>query len=66
VAEYRLLRGSEDYKLRFAVADPGLETVALARGPLSEVALPALAALRAAPGPLGQLARRAGSGVLDR
>jgi len=66
VTEYRLLRGAEDYKLRFAVADPGLETVALARGPLSGAALPALAALRATPGPFGRLARRAGSGVLDR
>jgi CelD/BcsL family acetyltransferase involved in cellulose biosynthesis len=66
VAEYRLLRGREDYKLRFAVADPGLETVALARGPVARAALPALAALRAAPGPLGAAARRAGSGVLNR
>ena len=66
VAEYRLLRGAEDYKLRFAVADPGLETVAVARGPLARAALPALAAARVAPGPLGRLARRAGAGVLHR
>jgi CelD/BcsL family acetyltransferase involved in cellulose biosynthesis len=30
--EYRLLRGSESFKLRFADGDPGLETFALARG----------------------------------
>ena len=35
IAEYRLLRGGEDYKLRFAVADPGLETVAVAGGPVA-------------------------------
>jgi hypothetical protein len=66
VAEYRLLRGAEDDKQRFAVADPGLETVALARGPLSEAALSALAVMLAAPGPVGRLARRAGTGALDR
>jgi CelD/BcsL family acetyltransferase involved in cellulose biosynthesis len=64
--EYRLLRGGEDYKLRFATADPGLETVAVSRGPLAGAALPALAALRAAPGPLGGVARRMGAGVLSR
>jgi GNAT acetyltransferase-like protein len=56
IREYRPLRGAEDYKLRFAVADPGLETVAVARGPLAKAALPALAAMRAAPGPLGATA----------
>jgi len=66
VTEYRLLRGGEDYKLRFAVADPGLETVAVARGPLTGAALPALAAARAAPGPLGAAARRVGAGALNR
>jgi CelD/BcsL family acetyltransferase involved in cellulose biosynthesis len=65
IGEYRLLRGAEDYKLRFAVADPGLETVAVGRGPLAKLALPGLAALRAAPGPLGVTARRAGAGVLS-
>jgi CelD/BcsL family acetyltransferase involved in cellulose biosynthesis len=30
--EYRLLRGAESFKLRFAEADPGVETFALARG----------------------------------
>jgi CelD/BcsL family acetyltransferase involved in cellulose biosynthesis len=31
--EYRLLRGGEAYKDRFAEEDPGLETVAVGRGP---------------------------------
>jgi CelD/BcsL family acetyltransferase involved in cellulose biosynthesis len=66
IGEYRLLRGGEDYKLRFAVADPGLETVAVAGGPVARAALPALATARAAPGPLGAAARRAGAGVLHR
>jgi CelD/BcsL family acetyltransferase involved in cellulose biosynthesis len=66
VTEYRLLRGGEDYKQRFAVADPGLETVAVARGPLAGAALPALAAARSAPGPLGAAVRRVGAGTLNR
>lgn len=40
VAAYRLLRGGEAYKGRFANHDPGVETIAFARGP----ARPALAA----------------------
>ena len=32
VVEYRLLRGAEPFKLRFADADPGVETFAAARG----------------------------------
>ena len=39
VAEYRLLRGSEPYKYRFATDDPGLQTVALPRGVLGTVVL---------------------------
>jgi CelD/BcsL family acetyltransferase involved in cellulose biosynthesis len=66
VPEYRLLRGGEDYKLRFATADPGLETVALGRGPVAGAALPALAGTLAAPGRLGGAARRLGAGVLNR
>jgi CelD/BcsL family acetyltransferase involved in cellulose biosynthesis len=66
VREYRLLRGGEDYKLRFATADPGLETVALGRGPVAGVALPALAGVLDGPGPLGGAARRLGAGVLNR
>jgi CelD/BcsL family acetyltransferase involved in cellulose biosynthesis len=37
--EYRMLRGGEDWKYHFASDDPGLETVALAHGPLGELAL---------------------------
>jgi CelD/BcsL family acetyltransferase involved in cellulose biosynthesis len=66
VREYRLLRGGEDYKLRFATADPGLETVVLGRGPVAGVALPALASVLAGPGPLGGAARRLGAGALNR
>ncbi len=36
--EYRFLRGGEPYKLRFADADPGLDTVTLARGPRGRIA----------------------------
>jgi len=36
--EYRFLRGAEPFKLRFADRDPGLETVALARGLAGRVA----------------------------
>jgi CelD/BcsL family acetyltransferase involved in cellulose biosynthesis len=36
--EYRFLRGAEPFKLRFADRDPGLETVALARGLTGRVA----------------------------
>jgi CelD/BcsL family acetyltransferase involved in cellulose biosynthesis len=35
--EYRFLRGGEDYKYRFASADPGLETAFFARGAASGV-----------------------------
>jgi CelD/BcsL family acetyltransferase involved in cellulose biosynthesis len=44
--EYRLLRGGEDYKRRFADRDPGLETVAL---PLSIRGRAALASRRLRP-----------------
>ena len=37
--EYRLLRGSEPYKLRFANADPGLQTIAISRWPAGGSAL---------------------------
>jgi CelD/BcsL family acetyltransferase involved in cellulose biosynthesis len=35
---YRLLRGGEPYKDRFATSDPGLETVVAGRGPLGALA----------------------------
>lgn len=36
--EYRFLRGAEPFKLRFANADPGLETIALVRGTKGRIA----------------------------
>jgi CelD/BcsL family acetyltransferase involved in cellulose biosynthesis len=45
--EYRFLRGGEGYKDRFASDDPGLETVALARGAVGRAALRAAAGARA-------------------
>jgi CelD/BcsL family acetyltransferase involved in cellulose biosynthesis len=44
VVEYRLLRGAERFKLRFADADPGVETFAPARGVAGRVARAAAAA----------------------
>jgi len=37
--EYRFLQGDEPYKYRFTEEDPGLVTVACARGPLAQAAL---------------------------
>jgi CelD/BcsL family acetyltransferase involved in cellulose biosynthesis len=42
--EYRFLRGAEPYKLRFADADPGLETYALTRGVAGKAAAAAAGA----------------------
>jgi CelD/BcsL family acetyltransferase involved in cellulose biosynthesis len=47
--EYRLLRGGEEYKGRFASGDAGLETVALPRGLLGRGALLAAGAARSMP-----------------
>ena len=58
MSEYRLLRGGEEYKGRFASEDPGLETVALARGPRGRVAVRAVLAARSAPGGLRRRLRR--------
>jgi CelD/BcsL family acetyltransferase involved in cellulose biosynthesis len=61
--EYRFLRGGEAFKGRFADADPGLETVVVARGVRGRLAAAAAAgALRsdAARSLLGRLAARAG------
>ena len=44
--EYRFLRGGEDFKYRFADADPGLETIALARGRVGRLAIRSGTALR--------------------
>jgi len=38
---YRLLRGDEGYKARFATADPGLDTIAVGRGALGRGAIAA-------------------------
>jgi CelD/BcsL family acetyltransferase involved in cellulose biosynthesis len=54
--EYRLLRGGEGYKERFASDDPGVETVALTRGVLGRAAL--LAARSARSTAIRRLARR--------
>jgi CelD/BcsL family acetyltransferase involved in cellulose biosynthesis len=43
VAEYRLLRGAESFKRRFADADPGVETFAPARGAAGRAARAAAA-----------------------
>ena len=39
MSEYRLLRGDEDFKYRFATSDPGLETLARPNGALGRLAL---------------------------
>ncbi len=49
IPRYLFLRGDEPYKLRFATADPGLETVALGTGVLGRVGLAAVEAARALP-----------------
>jgi CelD/BcsL family acetyltransferase involved in cellulose biosynthesis len=38
IGTYRLLRGGETYKARFATSDPGVETVVAGRGPLGKAA----------------------------
>jgi dTDP-4-amino-4,6-dideoxygalactose transaminase len=45
--EYRLLRGNEPYKYRFATRDPGVETIAVANRRLASAALAARWALPA-------------------
>jgi CelD/BcsL family acetyltransferase involved in cellulose biosynthesis len=55
MAEFRFLRGSEDYKYRYADADPGLQTIAVAR---RRAAAGALAVARAAPRNVLRPARR--------
>jgi CelD/BcsL family acetyltransferase involved in cellulose biosynthesis len=59
--EYRLLRGEEEYKGRFAGDDPGLDTVVLSRGPAGRAAIGVARAGLHAPGPLRRaFARLAG------
>ena len=47
--EYRFLRGDEPYKYRFADADPGLETIVVARGAVARAALVGLRFARRLP-----------------
>jgi CelD/BcsL family acetyltransferase involved in cellulose biosynthesis len=49
--EYRLLRGGEGYKDRFASDDPGIETIALTRGVVGRAALAAAKGARSMPAP---------------
>jgi CelD/BcsL family acetyltransferase involved in cellulose biosynthesis len=44
--EYRFLRGGEEYKYRFTNHDPGLETIALSRGSVGRLVVPAALAMR--------------------
>jgi dTDP-4-amino-4,6-dideoxygalactose transaminase/CelD/BcsL family acetyltransferase involved in cellulose biosynthesis len=53
--EYRFLRGEQGFKYRFANADPGVETIGVARGPVGHAALTAGVAL---PDPLVSPLRR--------
>ena len=55
MGEFRFLRGSENYKYRYADADPGLQTIAVAR---RRAAAGALAVARAAPRNVLKPARR--------
>jgi CelD/BcsL family acetyltransferase involved in cellulose biosynthesis len=50
--EYRFLRGDEDYKGRFATADPGLETAVLPHGLRGRMAIAAARAGLSAPAPI--------------
>jgi CelD/BcsL family acetyltransferase involved in cellulose biosynthesis len=59
IPRYLFLRGNESYKRRFATADPGLETVALAEGTFGRVALAgAYRASRLPPAARARLVRR--------
>jgi CelD/BcsL family acetyltransferase involved in cellulose biosynthesis len=56
--EYRLLRGGEPYKQRFATGDPGLETVGLARTMRGRASILAATASRSMPRPARRLLTR--------
>jgi CelD/BcsL family acetyltransferase involved in cellulose biosynthesis len=58
VAEYRLLRGGEEYKGRFSTHDPGLENVALSRTALGRSAVLAADGVLRLPPRWRQAARR--------
>jgi CelD/BcsL family acetyltransferase involved in cellulose biosynthesis len=55
VSEYRLLRGGETYKDRFATRDPGVATVAAPEGVRGRLAVAAARAALALPDPLRRL-----------
>jgi CelD/BcsL family acetyltransferase involved in cellulose biosynthesis len=57
--QYRLLRGGESYKDRFATGDPGLETVAVPRSARGRLAVRAAATGLALPAPLRRRLTRA-------
>ena len=56
--EYRLLRGGEEYKARFADTDPGLETIALATSARGRAALSARRMAKRGAGALRRLGLR--------
>jgi CelD/BcsL family acetyltransferase involved in cellulose biosynthesis len=59
--EYKLLRGGEGYKDRFATGDAGLDTIAAGRGPLGRSVVGAAAAGLSLPEPLrGRFVRAVG------
>jgi CelD/BcsL family acetyltransferase involved in cellulose biosynthesis len=53
--QYKLLRGNDAYKNRFATSDPGVETVAVSRGLMGRFAVSVAAAALALPQPARQL-----------
>jgi CelD/BcsL family acetyltransferase involved in cellulose biosynthesis len=58
VREYRMLRGGEPYKGRFATGDPGLETLALARTAAGRASMLVAGAYRSMPQPAKRLLAR--------
>jgi CelD/BcsL family acetyltransferase involved in cellulose biosynthesis len=55
---YRLLRGGEAYKERFATGDPGVDTIAVPASPLGRLTTLAASAAIDLPGPAGRAVRR--------
>jgi CelD/BcsL family acetyltransferase involved in cellulose biosynthesis len=49
VSEYRMLRGDEAYKQRFATSDPGSRVVVASRGPVGRLAAAALTTAAGSP-----------------
>jgi CelD/BcsL family acetyltransferase involved in cellulose biosynthesis len=58
VSEYRLLRGDEPYKERFATGDPGLETVGLARTAVGRASIRVAVASQSMPRPAKKLLKK--------